>query len=95
LGAFYPFNGAPAFTAELIVALTSKQSNHELTELNSLVVHHKLIKLINGLFGQIELTELISRVLDGHMNYFQQGATSYFNDACIHRLIVVSVSEGA
>jgi hypothetical protein len=22
------------------------------------------------------------------MNYFQKGATSYFNDACIHRLIV-------
>ena len=59
------------------------------------VVHHELIELINGLVGHIELTELISRVLDGHMNYFQKGATSYFNDACIHRLIVFSVSEGA
>jgi hypothetical protein len=29
------------------------------------------------------------------MNYFQQGAASHFNDACIHKLIVVSVSEGA
>ncbi len=29
------------------------------------------------------------------MNYFQQGAASHFYDACIHRLIVVSVSEGA
>ena len=27
LGAFHPFNGAPTFTAELIVALTSEQSN--------------------------------------------------------------------
>jgi hypothetical protein len=51
-------------------------------------VHHELIELIIGLVGHIELTELISRVLDGHMNYFQKGATSYFNDACIHRLIV-------
>ena len=59
------------------------------------VIHHELIKLINGLVSHIELTELISRVLDGHMNYFQQGAASHFNDACIHRLIVVSVSEGA
>jgi hypothetical protein len=59
------------------------------------VVHHELIELINGFVSHIELTELISRVLDGHMNYFQQGATSHFNDACVHRLIVVSVSEGA
>jgi hypothetical protein len=59
------------------------------------VVHHELIELINGFVSHIELTELISRVLDGHMNYFQQGAASHFNDACIHRLIVVSVSEGA
>ncbi len=51
--------------------------------------------VINGFVNHIELTELISRVLDGHMNYFQQGAASHFNDACIHRLIVVSVSEGA
>ncbi len=35
------------------------------------------------------------RVLESHMNYFQQGAASHFNDACIHRLIVVSVTEGA
>ncbi len=56
LGAF--LSGATAFTTELIVKLTSEQSNHELTKLNSLVVHHKLIELINGLFGQIELTEL-------------------------------------
>jgi hypothetical protein len=59
------------------------------------VVHHELIELINGLVSHIELTELISRVLDNHVNYFQQGAASHFNDACIHRLIVVSVSEGA
>ena len=59
------------------------------------VVHHELIELINGFVSHIELTELISCVLDGHMNYFQQGAVSHFNDACIHRLIVVSVSEGA
>jgi hypothetical protein len=171
-GSFHPFNVAPAFTAELIVALTSEQSNHELTELNGLVihheqielikgfvghseltkltslvhvgyiklfklsrlivdsssegaqisklivdyilisssegarraasklivdfvVHHELIELINGLVSHIELTELISHVIDGHMNYFQHGAASHFNDACIHRLIVVSVSEGA
>jgi hypothetical protein len=50
---------------------------------------------INGLVSHIELTELISSVIDGHMNYFQQGDASHFNDACIHRLIVVSVSEGA
>ena len=90
-GAFQLFNQAPAFTAELIDALTFEQSNHEL----GFVVHHEIIKLINGLIGHIELTELISRVLDGQMNYFQQGAASHFNDACIHRLIVVSVSEGA
>jgi len=40
------------------------------------VVHHELIELINGLFIHIELTELIIRVLEGHMNYFQQGAAS-------------------
>jgi hypothetical protein len=56
--------------------LTFDHSNHEL----GFVVHHELIELINGLVGHIELTELISRVLDGHMNYFQQGATSHFND---------------
>jgi hypothetical protein len=57
--------------------------------------YHELIELINGFVSHIEFTEHISRVLDGHMNYFQQGAASHFNDACIHRLIVVSVSEGA
>jgi hypothetical protein len=35
-------------------------------------------------------TELIRLVLD-----FQQGAASHFNDGCLHRLIIVSVSEGA
>ncbi len=50
-GAFQSFNGAMAFTAELIVAFTFKQSNHELTELNSLVLHHKLIELIEGFVG--------------------------------------------
>ena len=59
------------------------------------VVHHKLIELINSLFAHIELTELIIHVLKGHMNYFQQGAASHFNDVCIHRLIAVSVSEEA
>ncbi len=62
----------------------------ELTKLNGLVVHHELIELINNHVGHIELTELISFVLD-----FQQGAASHFNDGCLHRLIVVSVSEGA
>jgi len=59
------------------------------------VVHHELIELINGLVSHIELTELISHVLNGHMNYFQQGAASHFNNTCIHRLTVVSVFEGA
>jgi hypothetical protein len=62
----------------------------KLTKLNGLIVHHELIELINGHVGHIELTELISFVLD-----FQQGATSHFNNSCLHRLIVVSVSEGA
>ncbi len=62
----------------------------ELTKLNGLIVHHKLIELINGHVGHIELTELISFVLD-----FQQGAASHFNNGCLHRLIVVSISEGA
>ncbi len=59
----------------------------ELTKLNGLVVH---IELINGHVGHIKLIELISFVLD-----FQQGAASHLNDSCLHRLIVVSVSEGA
>ncbi len=67
----------------------------KLAKLNGLVDHHELIELINGLIGYIELTELIILVLDGHINDFQQGATSHFNDGCLHRLIVVSVSEGA
>jgi hypothetical protein len=65
-------------------------SHSKLTKLNGLVVHHELIELINGHVGHIKLTELISFVLD-----FQQGATSHFNNGCLHRLIVVSVSEGA
>ena len=60
------------------------------TKLNGLVVYHELIKLINGHVGHNKLTELISFVLD-----FQQGAAFHFNDGCLHRLIVVSVSEGA
>jgi hypothetical protein len=67
----------------------------EPTKLNGLIIHHELIKLINILVGYMELTELISLVLEGHRNDFQQGATSYFNDNCLHRLIVVTVSEGA
>ncbi len=67
----------------------------ELTELNGLIVHHELPKLINSLVGYIKLTELISLVLKGHINNFQHGAASYFNNNCLHRLIVVSVSERA
>jgi hypothetical protein len=67
----------------------------EPTKLNGLVVHHELIKVINVLIGYIELTELISLVLEGHINDFQQGVASRFNNNCFHRLIVVSVSEGA
>jgi hypothetical protein len=29
------------------------------------------------------------------MNDFQQGAAFHFNDSCFHRVIVVSISEGA
>ncbi len=61
-----------------------------LTKLNGLVVYHELIELINGHVGHIKLTELIRLVLD-----FQQGAASYFNNGCLHRLIIASVSEGA
>ncbi len=60
------------------------------TKLNGLVVYHELIKLINGHVGHNKLTELIRLVLD-----FQQGAASHFNNGCLHRLIIVSVSEGA
>jgi hypothetical protein len=67
----------------------------KLVELSGLVDHHKLIKLINGLVGYIKLTELISLVLYCHIHDFQQGAASLFNDGCLHRLIVVSVSGGA
>jgi hypothetical protein len=67
----------------------------EPTKLNGLIFHHELIKLINVIVGYIKLTELISLVLEGHINDFQQGAASHFNDNCFHRLIVVSVSEGA
>jgi len=57
LGAFHPINaGALAFTAELIFALTSEQSNHEFTKLNGLIVHHELIELIKGFVGHSELT---------------------------------------
>ncbi len=66
----------------------------EPAKLNGLVIIHELIKLINGLVGYIELTELISLFLQGHINDFQQGAVSHFNNNCLHRLIVVSVSEG-
>jgi hypothetical protein len=84
LGAFYSFNGALAFTAELIVALTSEQSNHELTKPNSLVVHHKLIELIEGFVGHSELTKLTSLVHVGHIKLFK-----------LSRLIVNSSSEWA
>jgi len=84
LGAFHPFNGAPAFTAELIVALTSEQSNHEFTKLNGLVVHHELIELIKGFVGHSELTKLTSLVHVGHIKLFK-----------LSRLIVDSSSEGA
>ena len=84
LGAFHPFNGAPAFTAELIVALTSEQSNHELTKLNGLVVHHELIELIKGFVGHSELTKLTSLVHVGHIKLFK-----------LSRLIVDSSSMGA
>ena len=84
MGAFYPFNGAPAFTAELIVALTSEQSNHELTELNGLVVHHELIELMKGFVDHSELTKLTSLVHVGHIKLFK-----------LSRLIVNSSSEGA
>ena len=70
-GAFQPFNGAPAFTAELNVALTSEQSNHELTELNGLVVHHELIELIKGFVGHSKLTKLTSLVHVGHIKLFK------------------------
>ena len=84
-GAFYPFNEAPAFTSELIIALTSKQSNHELTKLNGLVVHHKLIELIKGFVHHSELIELINSLVHiGHVKLFK-----------LSRLIVHSSSEGA
>ena len=60
---------------------------------NGLVDHiivvglHEFIEL-NGLVSHSELTELISLVLVGHINDSQQGATSYFNDGVLHRLIV-------
>ena len=84
LGAFHTFNGAPAFTAELNVALTSKQSNHELTKLNSLIVHHELIELIKGFIGHSKLTKLTSLIHVGHIKLFK-----------LSRLIVYSSSEGA
>jgi len=84
LGAFHPFNGAPAFTAELIVALTSGQSNHELTKQNGLVVHHELIELIKGFVGHNELTKLTSLLHVCHIKLFK-----------LSRLIVDSSSEGA
>ncbi len=83
-GAFHPFNGAPAVTAELIVALTSEQCNHELIELNDLVVHHELIELIKGFVGHSELTKLTSLVHVCHIKIFK-----------LSRLIVDSSSEGA
>ncbi len=84
LGAFQPFIGAPAFTAELIVALTFIQSNHELTKLNGLILHHELIELIEGFLGHSELTKLTSLVHVGHIKLFK-----------LSRLIVDSSSEGA
>jgi hypothetical protein len=81
-GAFQSFNGAPAFTAELIVALTFKQSNHKLC----LVVHHniELIELIKGFVGHSKLTKLTSLIQIGHIKLFK-----------LIRLIVDSSSEGA
>ena len=79
-GAFQIFNGAPAFTAEVIVALTFEQSNHEL----GLVAHHELIELIKGFAGHSELTKVTSLVHIGHIKLFK-----------LSRLIVDSSSEGA
>ena len=85
LGAFYPFKEAPAFTSEFIVALTSEQSNHELTDLNGLIVHHELIELIKGFVGHNELIELINGLVHiCHIKLFK-----------LSRLIVHSSSEGA
>jgi hypothetical protein len=86
LGAF--LNGAPAITTELIVALTSKQSNHELTKLNSLVVHHKLIELIKGFVGHSELTKLTSLVHICHIKLFKLSRL-------IVNYILIPNSEGA
>jgi hypothetical protein len=84
-GAFHQFNGAPAFTAELIVALTPEQSNHELTELNGFIVHYELIELIKGFVGHSKLIELINSLVHvGHIKLFK-----------LSRLIVDSSSEGA
>ena len=84
LGAFHPFNGASAFTAELIVALTSKQSNHEFTKLNGLIVHHELIELITCFVGHSKLRKVSSLVHVGHIKLFK-----------LSRLIVDSSSMGA
>ena len=84
-GAFFHLNGAPAFTAELIGALTSEQSNHEeLTELKGLFIHHKLIELIKGFIGHSELMKLTSLVHVCHIKLFK-----------LSRLIVDSSSEKA
>ena len=79
-GAFQSFHGAPAFSSELIVALTFEQSNHEL----GLVAHHELIELIKGFAGHSELTKVTSLVHIGHIKLFK-----------LSRLIVDSSSEGA
>jgi hypothetical protein len=92
-GTFYPFNGAPAFTAELIVALTSEQINHE---------HYELIELIKGFVGHSKLTKLTSLVHVGHIKLFKLSrliVNSSSEGAQISKLIVdyvlIPCSEGA
>ncbi len=88
--AFHPFNGALTFTVESIVALTPKQSNHELTELNGFVVQHERIELINSLVhvGHIKLFKLSRLIVDSS----SEGAQIF---KLIVSYISITSSEGA
>ena len=107
-GASQPFNQAPVFTAKLIVELTFKQSNQTLfgNSHSQLVVYFcdqslankqdikaglNLIRYLRSILWQMSEMYSTSQMVAN----FRHRAPFHFNNDCLHRLIVNSVSEGA
>ena len=84
-GAFQPFNWAPAFTTKLIVASTSEQRNLILFG-NS---HYQLV--VN-----CRTQSLTEKDIEADLNFIRYLSSILWQiNKILHRLIVVSVSEGA